>query len=79
MGALRKIALEEKLLCGVKHIRVPCRRCKGMIWVSKSSFRGFPKLDYNCRECLGIGVYGVGLNRSSTIDEDYHGTRRDDV
>lgn len=46
---------ERKLICGVWHIKTPCLRCKGMIWVAGLTFdHGIPL----CTDCNPNSVSG---------------------
>lgn len=56
---------ENKLICGIKHIKVPCNICKLMIWVSADT----PNVLWACRTCYCPGSVGEVKTDAGRVDE----------
>jgi hypothetical protein len=45
------MAYEQKLIAGLMHIKLPCKTCKGLVWVRKPG-KGIPDHPL-CDDCFG--------------------------
>ena len=49
------MAVETKLICGVKHWRIPCAKCGGKIWTQlPRDGKGVASYHCMCNDCIGI-------------------------
>lgn len=50
--------MEEKLILGIRHIRIMCVECKGMCWVQPMSL--LAREFYRCHTCTEPKEVGIG-------------------